>query len=65
MTQRIKRWWRRFNRSPFSRDLRLIRPQYRHLYRDRLNSGSLGKALNALFAAYRAGHLYDTRKATP
>lgn len=53
----IKRWWRRFNRSPYIPDLRLIQPRYRHLYRDAIYTGLVGKALGSLVQAYDHGHL--------
>jgi len=59
--ERVQRWWRRFNRSPLLRDLRIIKIEHRHLYRERLESGDLGKALNALWNAYLNGHLKEPR----
>jgi hypothetical protein len=40
-------------------DLKLIKPQYRYLYRDRILSGSTGYALQALIEAWRRDHRLD------
>jgi hypothetical protein len=55
--RRLARCWRRFNRSPYIEDLRLIQIEHRHLYRERILSGSTGLALQALFQAFHSRHL--------
>jgi hypothetical protein len=53
---RLKSAWRRFCRSPFITDLRLIKPEYRSLYRGRMKTAGCGEALAILADAYCAGH---------
>lgn len=53
----IRNLLRKCGRSPYIGDLRIIKIEYRHLYKDRMKSGSLGSALQALRDAYMQGHL--------
>jgi hypothetical protein len=59
---RIAIAWKRWTRSPYTPDLRIIQIEHRHLYRQRLASGDLGWALNALYEAYLRGHLIERKR---
>ena len=51
----IRNTLRKLRREAFAEDLRLVRPEFRHLYRGHM--GDLGSALGSLFQAYHRGHL--------
>ena len=53
----IRNTLRKMRREAFAEDLRLIRPEFRHLYRG--NMGNPGSAIGALFQAFDRGHLKD------
>jgi hypothetical protein len=55
MVRFIKNWWRKVNRPLYTRDLRFIRIDKRHLYRKGM-SGDCAKAMQTLAIAFHAGH---------
>lgn len=61
----MKNWWRKLWRDKTVRDLRLIRPRFRSIYRKRFLNGGLGTKIGLLIQAYNAGHFYLNAYLTP